>query len=122
MKILIIDDEESFCQNLKPFLERKNYEVICSYTGKEGLEVFKKEKPPLVFLDYYLEEGLTGDKILEEIKKINPSCRVVLITGSPEDLSEALLKKGASLYLSKPLNLSTLKEVLERLTQGKEEQ
>ena len=120
MKIHIIDDEETFCENLRPLLERRGYQVICSYSGKEGLEVFKKEKPSIVFLDYYLEEGMTGDKILEEIKKLSPSCWVVIITGSPQDLSQELLKKGVSLYLSKPLNLSTLKEVLERFTQEKE--
>lgn len=117
MKLLIIDDEENFCENLRPFLERRNYQVICSYSAEEGLEVFKKENPPIVFLDYYLEGGLTGEKVLEKIKEINPQAKVVLITGSPEDLSQELLKKGAFLYLSKPLNFSTLKEVLESLNQ-----
>ena len=51
-KILLIEDEESPASFIQPELELEGYEVVWAKDGKEGLELFEKEKPTLILLDW----------------------------------------------------------------------
>jgi len=108
-KILIVDDDESVNNFLMKFLQRKGYVAIHSVgTGKEALEVIKKEDIKLVLLDIKLPD-INGIEILRKIKEVKKDTNVVMITGFPEEATaKEALKLGAYDYIMKPFDLAYL--------------
>src|SRR5690606_26564896 len=104
IKVLWVDDEIDMLKPHIIFLEKKNYKVTTAQSGTEALEEIKKEAFDIVFLDENMP-GLTGLETLSEIKEIQPSLPVVMITKSEEEyiMEEAIGSKIAD-YLIKPVN------------------
>ncbi|MET7029245.1 T9SS response regulator signal transducer PorX [Sediminicola luteus] len=102
--ILWVDDEIDLLKPHIIFLQSKNYEVITCLSGQEALEELTKSKVDIVFLDENMP-GISGLETLNEIKIINSSLPVVMITKSEEELimEEAIGSKIAD-YLIKPVN------------------
>ena len=80
-KILIIDDEIEICNVIKKVFQNKNFKVMYSLKGKDGLKIFYSEKPEIIILDLNLND-MSGFEILKKIKNHNPSCYVLMITAS----------------------------------------
>ena len=117
IKVLWVDDE---IELLKPhiiFLEKRNYKVTEAKSGAEALEEIKNQKFDIVFLDENMP-GLTGIETLSEIKELQTTLPVVMITKSEEEyiMEEAIGSKIAD-YLIKPVNpnqiLLSLKKILD---------
>ena len=110
-KILVVDDEARNCQLLKDFLEVKDYNVITASSGKEALEKIK-EKPDIVLLDIMMPD-MNGLQVLDKIKESAPSIEVIMVTGLAEhDIAIASLKRGATDYITKPIDLNHLEDVI----------
>lgn len=108
--VLLIDDDTLILDFFENFLKRSNFTVLKAQKGEEGLRVYKEETPDLVFLDISLPD-ISGIAILEEIKKINPEAKVIMVTGLIQaDLKERAEALGAKDFLYKPVTFSTLKE------------
>jgi two-component system, NtrC family, response regulator HydG len=109
--ILIIDDEESTRFTFDSFLSEKGHQVFTSGDYDEALGIISDVNLDLIFSDILLQ-GNTGIDILREVKKRNPHCPVVMITGYPniETASEAL-RLGAFDYISKPIRREALLHV-----------
>ncbi len=112
--ILLVEDEANSRKGLTQFLQGLDYDVMTASDGKEGLELFKKEKPDLVISDIRMPE-MDGVALLEAIKSEVPSAKVILLTayGSVEDAVRAM-KKGAFYYLTKPVNLEELELLVKK--------
>lgn len=116
-KILWADDE---IDSLKPhiiFLENKEHEVTAVNSGNEAIEEFKKDSFDIVFLDENMP-GMNGLKTLEEIKILNPTTPVIMITKSEEEMiMEEAIGRQISDYLIKPVNphqiLMAIKKILD---------
>ena len=116
-KILWADDE---IDSLKPhiiFLKNKEHQVTAVNSGNEAIEEFKKESFDIVFLDENMP-GMNGLKTLEEIKILNPTTPVIMITKSEEEMiMEEAIGKQISDYLIKPVNphqiLMAIKKILD---------
>ncbi len=78
-KVLIIDDEEDACLLLKRFFTKKNFEVFCSYTLNDGLQLVNKIKPDILFLDNNLPDGF-GWEASYSILEQNPGLQIHLIS------------------------------------------
>ena len=104
ISILWVDDEIDLLKPHILFLERKNYDVIRCKSGQEAIEEMKKNTFDIVFLDENMP-GLSGLETLTEIKQIDVSLPVVMITKSEEEyiMDEAIGSKIAD-YLIKPVN------------------
>ncbi|MBT8300249.1 MAG: PglZ domain-containing protein [Maribacter sp.] len=102
--ILWVDDEIDLLKPHILFLEGKNYELVTCKSGQEALEEIQKTAVDIIFLDEHMP-GLSGLETLNEIKLINSSIPVVMITKSEEELimEEAIGSKIAD-YLIKPVN------------------
>jgi DNA-binding NtrC family response regulator len=112
--LLLIDDEETITLSLRTFFEKKGYDFINAYTGKEGLATALKELPDIVLLDLHLPD-IHGMTILREIKALHPDMVVIIMTGFGE-IREAVeaIKIGAEHYFQKPIDLDELTVVVER--------
>ncbi len=115
--ILWVDDEIDMLKPHILFLENKNYSVITCKSGQEALEEIEKSRFDIVFLDENMP-GLSGLETLNEIKNLEPTLPIVMITRSEEEfiMEEAIGSKIAD-YLIKPVNpnqiLLALKKTLD---------
>lgn len=102
--ILWVDDEIDLLKPHILFLEGKNYKVVTCRSGQEALEEIIKTRVDIIFLDENMP-GISGLETLSEIKVIDSSIPVVMITKSEEEfiMEEAIGSKIAD-YLIKPVN------------------
>ncbi len=102
--ILWVDDEIDLLKPHILFLEDKNYEVVTCKSGQEALEEIGQKRFDIVFLDENMP-GISGIETLSEIKQMEASLPVVMITKSEEEyiMEEAIGSKIAD-YLIKPVN------------------
>lgn len=107
MKVLIIDDEQAICSSLQFALEDE-FDVQATTDPYKGLAILKEQEFDFCLLDLKIG-AVNGLEILEEIKIIQPSTVVVMMTayGSISSSVEAI-KKGAYTYLTKPLHMEEL--------------
>ena len=117
-KILWVDDE---IQHLKPhiiFLESKGYSLLKATNGNDGIAMLKKNTFNLVLLDQSMS-GIDGLETLGEIRKINSSIPVIMITKTEDEwlMNEAITSQVEQ-FLIKPVNPSQIfmacKQVLEK--------
>lgn len=114
--VLIIDDEATLARNLATYLERLGWATRVAGSAEDGLAQYSEFRPDVVLLDHNLP-GRSGLEALGQLRSIDPQARVVLMTGYGSiDLAVSAMKQGAVDYLAKPLALSELKLLLERLT------
>ena len=114
MNLLVIDDEKTQRDSLTGFLEHIGYNVISAETGQQGLELLEKSSIHVVISDFRMP-GLDGLRVVEEVKKINPSILVILITAFGDvDLAVNVMKAGAYDFLTKPIDLDEIEVILSR--------
>jgi DNA-binding response OmpR family regulator len=105
-RILVVDDEGAVCDLLKDFLTLKGYEVYTASDGYTAINKAKEVSPHLVLLDIVMP-GISGIKVLKEIKKLNPKTGVIIITAVPDQgiITEGI-DFGAYDYIRKPMKLN----------------
>nr|HPN39502.1 sigma-54 dependent transcriptional regulator [Melioribacteraceae bacterium] len=115
LALLIIDDEQSLLESLQSYLKRRNFTVYTANNGLEGIKIIEDNYIDVVLTDFRMPE-LDGLGVLKKSKEINPELDVVIITafGSVEDAVE-IMKSGAYDYLSKPIDLDELENLLFRI-------
>jgi len=120
VKILVIDDDESFQRILEYNLAQEGYAVLAAGSGEQGLELLRKEGADLVVTDVRMP-GMNGLQVLEGVRKIDPNIQVIIITafGTIEMAVEAM-KAGAFHYISKPFNRDELKLTIKKALQLKQ--
>ena len=109
--LLIVDDEESVRSLLREQFTRQGCTVIEGSTATEALMRISGEVD-LVMLDFPLPDG-NGLQVLQRMRELAPDTVIVLMTvvSSVEDAVEAM-RQGADDYVSKPLDLDTVTEVV----------
>jgi DNA-binding NtrC family response regulator len=107
--ILAIDDELDFLSYLKESLECQGYTVFAAPSAEDAIKLYEErwQEINLVLLDYLLPPTL-GDFVYDELQRINPDVRVVLLTGFEEAVADKLYQKGLWGYLRKPFRLPDL--------------
>ena len=118
-KILIVDDEIIQREIISNMLITLNYNPVTVSSGEEAIEYIKENKVDLIVLDMIMEPGINGRKTYEEIIKIRPGQKAILVSGfsETEEVRKAQ-RLGAGKYLKKPFTIEKLakaiKEELER--------
>ena len=109
--VFAIDDEEGFLGLLKLALEHCGYTVHTASDPRDAIRLYEEHWPDiaLVFLDFLLP-GTSGDVVFEELQRLNPEVRVVLLTGCEESVAHKMFQRGLRGYLQKPFSLSELAE------------
>ena len=102
--ILIVEDDIDIHNVIKKALEKKKYNVLNSYSGKEALLLIRNRNVDLILLDLMLPD-IGGEEIIKKVKDIP----IIVISAkmSEEDRVENLLN-GANDYIIKPFSLNEL--------------
>jgi signal transduction histidine kinase len=116
-RILVVDDNADFIDFIRRFLESKGFQVSIALTGKTAIEKALSDIPELVLLDLKLPD-MPGEEVLKSIKGIDKDIAIVVITGfGGEQVAVDMMRKGATDFLSKPIDhqvlLSSMKNALE---------
>lgn len=118
-KILWVDDEIELLRSHIIFLSEKGYEVDTVTNGEDAITSVKEKIYDIIFLDEMMA-GMGGLETLSQIKNINNSIPVVMITKSEEEtlMNEAIGGKISD-YLTKPVNPSQVLLVCKKILEGK---
>ena len=115
IRILVIDDESSFCDILETFLQDRDYEVRTANQAEAALLLLTNFNPDIILMDVRMPET-SGLELLPQIKAISPESRVIVITGVDDyRVADLLYEAGADGYLTKPVRLHGLLETIHRL-------
>ncbi len=119
-KILIVDDEPQVRTFLAKALgEMGGFSVEVADSAEEALRTIEKTVFDLVLVDFRLP-GMEGLQLIDEILKSKPQVLTVLLTGHATiDSAVEAMKKGASDYLTKPVNIDQILRCLRRVMEEK---
>jgi len=111
-KILVVDDERDICRMISNILKEEGYKVDKAYDGEQAIRKIKARGYNLMLLDYKLPD-IDGINVLKEIRRIEPSLNIIMISayGSPSIKSTAK-KLGAYRFLDKPFDLNRLIKIV----------
>lgn len=113
-KVLIVDDDVSFCKMLETFLKRKDFGVDKAFSGESAIKKIREEEFDLILTDVRLPQK-DGTAVLEEVKEYKAGTPVILMTGYAEvSLAVEAMKKGAFDYIEKPVRPEKLLAILKR--------
>jgi CheY-like chemotaxis protein len=108
VKLLLVDDEDDFRRATSKTLERRGFAVSEAANGKDALAAIKRERPDIVVLDLKMP-GLSGIETLQEIRKIESSLPVIILTGHGDyDAAMAGIKLEIVDFLQKPVDVEHL--------------
>jgi len=103
-RILVVDDNISFCRTMSSILSRKGYDITIATSGHEALRQISTTPFDIVFMDIKMP-SMNGIEAFKRIKEINPDTIVIMMTGyAVEDLVEEALGEGAYSVLHKPFD------------------
>lgn len=113
-RLLLVDDDESFCQTLARALERRGFAVSVACDVASGVETMRQAQPEFAIVDLRIgaESGLA---LVAKIAALDPHARVVVLTGyaSIATAVEAI-KLGAVHYVTKPAEPDEIIQALTR--------
>ena len=117
LSVMVVEDFEDTRRMIAVELRREGYEVVEVSDGREAVEAVKQSPPDLVLLDLSLP-GYDGLSAAFRMREVGAMCHVPIVACTAHDASlhrGAALAAGCDEYLSKPLDLTRLKEVVGRL-------
>jgi len=112
MKLLFIDDEQTFLKYLTKRLVLDGFTVKTTFSGEEGIEVAANENFDVAVVDLQMP-GMNGIEVQKRLKELQPSLPCIVLTGHG-NIENALEsgKYNAFKFLSKPIDMDTLIETI----------
>ena len=119
-RILIVDDEPMLLRTGRRVLGRLGYDVEVLESGLRAYELFSgaaatgRSPFDLVIMDMLLGEVLDGLQVIEQIQRLFPAQKVVVVSGhAPTERAELAVRKGLT-WLGKPYGMDTLAQTVEQ--------
>lgn len=112
MRILVVDDDEVFREELSSFLGDEHHTVSTAPSARKALEVLESEEHDVVFTDLKMPRQ-SGLDLLREVRRRWPRTYVVVVTGfATVPTAVDAMKSGAFEYISKPFRTDQVHEVI----------
>lgn len=115
-RILIIEDEPVLCRLYKTVLERRGHDVTLAESGEAGIEAARWTTPDLIILDLILPV-MPGVQVARQLREDGSldKARLIVTTGmDEEDMRTIAESLGASAVLSKPFDIGSMLDVVQR--------
>lgn len=117
-KVLIVDDSALTRRSLRQILETAGCEVVEAENGLDGLERYFLDKPDVVLLDLVMR-GMYGLEVLQKIRELDPSARIVVVSADIQTSSQDLAgEAGAAAFINKPFDKTEILSALDAALAG----
>lgn len=119
IKILIVDDSSIIRKIIQKSLAGDQYDLVgIASNGLIALELFKEKQPHIVTLDITMPE-MNGLTVLEEMVKINPGVKVIVISALTDKATGIqAIKKGAKSFIPKPFTTDDVQKTILKLAES----
>jgi signal transduction histidine kinase/DNA-binding response OmpR family regulator len=114
--ILVIDDDDDTCDMLRRTFEKDGYSVAVAMSAEEGLRLARELMPDAITLDVMMP-GTDGWTLLRNLKSDSGLMNIPVIMLTMVDDKGMGYTLGAAEYLTKPVDRSSLLQILGRFTQ-----
>jgi DNA-binding NtrC family response regulator len=112
-KILLVDDELVFTNNMSKLLTNRGYRVTAVNSGDSAIRSLQEQGYDVIVLDLKMP-GMDGIATLKEIKKLGLFTQTLILTGHGSiDTALEAIKLGAYDYLTKPCEIEELVKKIE---------
>jgi ATP-dependent Lon protease len=117
-RILIVDDEEVARNNLQHYFSGMGHTVQVAVNGLDALQQVEESDHFDVMITDLKMDKMDGLTLIDKISKASPETSVIMVTGYATVANAVdAMRKGATHYLSKPVQLDKLKETVEEILQ-----
>lgn len=118
-KVLVVDDEVAFADNIAKLISKRGYEVTTVNNGQSAVEALDESDFDIIILDLKMP-GLDGLSTLKLIKGKRPGVEVIILTGhgSMESGIDGI-QLGAFDFIMKPVRFEDLHEKIRQAYQRK---
>ena len=114
LQLLVVDDEPAVLDLFQHVFASQGYEVLSVSTGQAAMELLSRTRPAVAVVDLVLPDG-PGLVLAQQMLQTDPHLPVVMITaGNRSSTAIAAMKLGMFDYLTKPLNVGEIKQVVAR--------
>ncbi len=121
MKLLLVDDDDTFREVLAKALEKRGYEVSSTANIDEAKTVANETKPGFAIVDLKIADE-SGLSLIPDLCKISPGIRIVMLTGYASiNTAVDAIKLGAINYLTKPADTDEIIEMFKQENKSSEE-
>jgi two-component system, OmpR family, response regulator len=118
-RVLLVDDEVAFANNIAKLISKRGYEVIAVYNGESAIRAIEENEFDVIVLDLKMP-GLDGLATLKQIKKRQPNVEVIILTGHGSmDSGIDGIQLGAFDFIMKPVRFEDLHESIRQAFQRK---
>lgn len=108
IKVLLVDDEESFVKTLSERLQMRDLNNKVAFDGEQAVTLAHGEEPDVMVLDLKMP-GIDGVEVLRRVKQRYPHLQVIILTGHGTDRDEEEVRRlGAFDYVQKPIPIDDL--------------
>ena len=113
-KILIVDDQVSFCNHIQAALDMEGYQAVVTHNGEQAIAQLTSQPFDILLTDMKMP-GMEGLDLFKMARKIDPEISGIIMTAYGSISSAvAAIKHGASDYLQKPFEPESLLMVIEK--------
>ena len=110
--ILVVENDPPLLQTLAETVTALGYDATLATTAADGMTLAEVAPPVAIILDIAVPE-LTGMTTLDRLKTLHPGVPIIMVApAAAESFARDMLKRGAFDYVTKPLNVGHLTEVL----------
>jgi CheY-like chemotaxis protein len=111
--VLVVDDNPVMRRSLARLLKAQGFESTLATNGQEGVEKFSESRPDLVLLDFDLPI-LSGAKVFERLRTLDPDIPIILMSGHATSTIESMSQwfGDPPLFLQKPYGAQDLKKAI----------
>lgn len=117
-RVVYIEDEEDMIDLVRLILNRRGFEVIGAYGGRDGLETVRKELPDLVLLDLMMPD-LDGWDVYQQMKadQKTQNIPVIVVTAKAQNIDKVLGLHIAKVddYICKPFSPQELTDSVDNI-------
>lgn len=102
-KICLVEDENSLNDLITAYLKKEGYDIVTCTSGKEAIEIIKKQKIDLWILDIMLGDDISGYDIIKKIREKDTQVPVIFTSARDQELDKIIgLELDADDYITKP--------------------